>query len=87
MNRWRIVAWCVAGRSRGSSPSKPSSTGRSANAGMTSATGWSSSSSPRSIIPSAATLTIAFVIDAIQNIVSARTGSSPSTLNRPNAPS
>jgi hypothetical protein len=52
-----------------------------------SATGCSSASRPCSRSCSTATLTIALVIEASQNIVSGRTATSPPTSSVPNAPS
>jgi hypothetical protein len=48
VTRWCTVARVVGGRSRGVSPSKPSSTCRSAKAGRYCSTGASRSSRPRS---------------------------------------
>ena len=59
----------------------------SPNEEMTSDTGCSSSSSPASRSCSAAALVRAFVIEAIQIIVSGATGSPVSRLRTPNAPS
>ena len=84
---WRTVARVAGARRRGSSPSKPSSTWRSANSGRYWSTGASRSSLPRSTSWSAAVVVTIFVIEAIRNIVSGVTGSLAPTARGPAAPS
>ncbi len=88
MRSW-IVGGRLGARRRGASPSHPSSTCSSANSGSTSCTGVSSASAPSSTSWSAATVVIAFVIEAMRNIVSGPTsGASGSPARRrPAAPS
>ena len=75
---WRIVACDAGARSRGVSPSNPSSTCSSPNAGRMLSTVWSRSSAPSCTSCSAATVPIAFVIDAKRNIVFGAADAAPS---------
>ena len=74
-------------RRRGSSPSQPSRTFRSANSGRYFATASSRSSTPLSASCNAATVVTIFVIDAMRYSVSTVTGSGLPTALGPNAPS
>jgi hypothetical protein len=85
--RCRTVASPDGARSRGVSPSKPSSTWRSAKSGQYCATGASRSRVPRSICCSAATVATIFVMEAMRSGVSGVTGSSASARRGPAAPS
>ena len=87
VSRCWIVGLRDRSRSRGSSPSKPSSSCNSPKAGITEATSWSSARRPCSTSRSAATLVSAFVIEAIRNIVSVVAGAPSPTRKRPAAPS
>ena len=79
MSSWCTVAWLAGGRSRGVSPSNPSSTWRLANSGQYWATGAVTSSLPRSISWSAAAVATILVIDMIRKCVAVLTGSCPPT--------
>ena len=79
VSRWRIVAGVFGARKRGSSPSHPSSTWRSFQAGRIDPTSSSRLNRPCSISCNAATLASALVIDAIRNRASVlRASPSPS---------
>ena len=83
----RTVAFVFGARSRGVSPSKPSSTCSFANSGRYFSTGSSRSSLPSSTSCSAAVVATILVIEAIRNVVSGVTVSEPPATRGPAAPS
>ena len=85
VSRWRIVACVLGARRRGSSPSHPSSTCRSFQAGRIDPTSSSRLSRPCSISCNAAALASALVIDAMRNRASVLSGA-PSPSERVDPP-